>query len=214
MGLRNELNAIFDAERALRDAEARLLGDDWRELEELLDRATDEALALSDRREAVLRLERLADLCAQVQGARMADALVRILGHDAMSVRVAAGEALLDWGYERYAEVARAIERALDRGVGAPAMAELPWLLAEIAEPSALPLLRRFVQHPEAEVVAAAIEAIARLGDPDALPDLERVADDDRTVTLDEDLGDETTTTTVGELARAASEELSGEDEG
>ena len=96
----------------------------------------------------MLRLERLADLCAQVEGPEMADALIAILDDDAPSVRVQAAEALVDVGFERYAEVARAIERALARGEHGPAMQELPWVLCEIAEPSARPLIARFLQEP------------------------------------------------------------------
>jgi HEAT repeat protein len=117
-------------------------------------------------------------------------------------VRVAAGEALRDLGYERYAEVARGIERALDRNASGLAMSELPWVLAEIAEPSALPLVRRFLDHPSSDVVAAAIEALAQLRDPEAVADLERFVADSRIVTI-EDFEDETKTT-LGELAKDA----------
>lgn len=149
-----------------------------------------------------MRLERLADLCAQVPGPRMTDALIAILNDGEPRVRVAAGEALRDLGYERYAEVARGIERALDRTADGIAMSELPWVLAEISEPSALPLIRRFLDHPSADVVAAAIEALAQLQDPDALADLERFVGDTRVV-ISEDFADETKTT-LGELAADA----------
>jgi len=136
----------------------------------------------------------------------MTDALIAILDDGEPRVRVAAGEALRDLGYERYAEVARGIERALDRNAEGIAMSELPWVLAEIAEPSALPLIRRFLDHPSAEVVAAAIEALAQLQDPEALADLERFVGDERIVTI-EDFEDETKTT-LGELAEDALEML------
>ena len=42
----------------------------------------------------------------------------------------------------------------------------LPWVLAEIAEPSALPLVVKFLNHANEEIVASAIEALTRLGDP------------------------------------------------
>jgi HEAT repeat protein len=136
----------------------------------------------------------------------MADALIRILGADDPAVRVAAGEAILDVGYERYAEIARAIERALDAGTTGPAMAELPYVLAEIGEPSALPLIRRFLSSADAETVAAGIEAIASIGDPAALEDLARLEGDDRVV----DVGDldEGGSVTIGELVEAAIEEI------
>jgi HEAT repeat protein len=203
MSLTDELQRIFDADRALRKAESLLLRKEGsEELISLLERETDHALRMEDRKEGTMRLERLADLCAQVPGPRMTDALIAILNDGEPRVRVAAGEALRDLGYERYAEVARGIERALDRNASGLAMSELPWVLAEIAEPSALPLVRRFLDHPSSDVVAAAIEALAQLRDPEAVADLERFVADSRIVTI-EDFEDETKTT-LGELAKDA----------
>jgi HEAT repeat protein len=175
---------------------------DAEELVALLERETERALAMEDRVEGTMRLERLADLCAQVPGPRMTDALIAILNDAEPRVRVAAGEALRDLGYERYAEVARGIERALDRKANGLAMSELPWVLAEIAEPSALGLIRRFLENPNADVVAAAIESLAQLRDPESIADLERFLSDSRVVTI-EDFEDETKTT-LGELAADA----------
>jgi HEAT repeat protein len=207
MSLSDELQRIFDADRALRSAEKALLRKKSAgELVSLLAVETKNALAMDDRQEGTMRLERLADLCAQVPGPAMADALIAILNDVEPRVRVAAGEALRDVGYERYAEVARAIERALDRGDTGPAMSELPWVLAEIAEPSALSLIRRFLDHLSADVVAAAIEALSQLGEPEAAEDLKRFIDDTRSVTI-EDFEDETKTT-LGELAQDALREL------
>ncbi len=196
----------------MRAAESELLSHPGSsELADLLETQTREALHLEDRDEATMRLERLADLCAQVPGPRMADALIAILNDVEPRVRVAAGEALRDVGFERYAEIARAIERALDSNVEGPAMAELPWVLAEIAEPSALPLIRRFLDRDDPDVVAAAIEALAQLDDPEAGADLRRYVDDTRRVVL-ADLEDDEDTT-IGELARDALEMLGyGED--
>lgn len=203
MSLSDELQRIFDADRTLRAAESSLLSDKHSDaLVALLERETQAALGLGDRREATMRLERLADLCAQVPGPRMTDALIAILADDEPRVRVAAGEALRDLGYERYAEVARGIERALDRGEADLAMSELPWVLAEIAEPSALGLIRRFLDHPSPDVVAAGIEALAQLQDPDAVVDLQRFVEDERIVTIDD--FEEETKTTLGELAKDA----------
>lgn len=210
MSLKNHLDTLFSADREARRAEARLLdeGDD-EALADLLAGATREALGLADHEEAIVRLERLADLCAQIPGPRMVDAMIAILGHEEPSVRVAAGEALLDVGYERYAEVARGIERALEAATGGPAMSELPYVLSEIGEPSALPLIRRFLDHPEADVVAAGIEALAMLGEPDAIDDLSKLTADPRVVAIDE--FEQETTATIGELAQAAIHELERE---
>jgi HEAT repeat protein len=207
MSLSDQLYRIFDADRTMRRAEAALLRTrSSDELVALLAHETKEALSMEDRREATMRLERLADLCAQVHGPAMTDALIAILNDAEPRVRVAAGEALRDVGFERYAEVARGIERALDRGDDGLAMSELPWILAEIAEPSALPLIRRFLDHPNADVVAAAIEALSQLQEPEAAQDLLRFVGDKRVVTI-EDFEDETKTT-IGELAEEALEAL------
>jgi HEAT repeat protein len=207
MSLPDELQRIFDADRVLRSAESVLLRKKGsKELITLLERETENALQMEDRHKGEVRLERLADLCAQVPGPRMTDALIAILNDGEPRVRVAAGEALRDLGYERYAEVARGIERALDRNADGLAMSELPWVLAEIAEPSARPLICRFLDHPSPDVAAAAIEALAQLGDPDAVPDLERFVGDSRVVLI-EDFEDETKTT-LGELAEDALEML------
>ena len=203
MSLADHLQRIYEADRMLRKAEAALLckkSDE--ELVSLLEGETASALSMKDRKEATMRLERLADLCAQVPGSRMTDALIAILNDDEPRVRVAAGEALRDVGYERYAEVARGIERALDRNEDGPAMSELPWVLAEIAEPSALPLIRRFLGHSNPEIVAAAIEALAQLEDPGAVDDLKRFTGDTRLVTV-EDFEHESKTS-LGELAADA----------
>ncbi|MEM7138067.1 MAG: HEAT repeat domain-containing protein [Myxococcota bacterium] len=207
MTLPDELQRIFDADRTMREAESRLLRRRGPgELGNLLSEATQEALKLEDRDEATMRLERLADLCAQVPGPTMVDALMAILNDSEPRVRVAAGEALRDVGFERYAEVARGIERALDASMRGPAMSELPWVLAEIGEPSALPLIRRFLVHKDPDVTAAAIESLAQLGDPDAEGDLRGFTEDTRIVIL-EDLDNEERTT-IGDLARDALEML------
>lgn len=207
MSIANQLKAIFDAERALRNAESELLQADPKQLQELLSQAVAEAKAERDPYEAELRLTRLADLCAQVPGEPMADALVSILDEEQPSVRVQAAEALVDFAFDRYAEAAHAIERALARGDDGPAMQELPWVLAEVAEPSAVPLIGRFLQHRNEEVVASAIEALARLGDPGAVAALKKLVNDPRVVTVEE--GEEEFTSTLGELAAEAIESLS-----
>jgi HEAT repeat protein len=63
-------------------------------------------------------------------------------------------------------------------------------------------LIRRFLEHPNADVVAAAIESLAQLRDPESIADLERFLSDSRVVTI-EDFEDETKTT-LGDLAADA----------
>ncbi len=208
MSAKQDLDAMFEADRQLRGAEARFFeASDEAELAVLLTAATDHAIALRDPRESVARLIRLADLCAQVQGQSMAENLIRILNHDEPQVRVAAGEALRDFAYDRYAEVARAVERAYETSAEGPALEELPWILAEIGEPSAVPLIARALDHANPDVVAAAIEALAELGDPQAIAPLQALTKDKRVVQLEE--GDASYATTVGELASEALGEIS-----
>jgi HEAT repeat protein len=208
MSAKDLLDDLFDADRKLHAAEARLIDEsDEDDLRAALERAVETACALKDASEARIRLIRLADLCAQVQGGRMAETLLRILNHESPEVRVAAGEALRDYAYDRYAEVARAVERALSKDEKGPALAEVPWILAEVGEPSALPLVGKCLNHADAEVVASAIEALVELGDPEAVPLLKRLLKDKRTVEMDE--GEESYSTTLGELAHEAIDDLS-----
>ena len=209
------LEAIFRAERELREAEARLLDTrDKNILANLLARATTDALQLNDREEASMRLGRLADLCAQVPGPQMVDTLIAILDDDDETVRVTAGEALLDVGYDRYAEVARGIERVLERKHTGVSMTELPWILAEIGEPSALALIKKFLASDDGEICASALEALVSLGDPAGADALDGLVDDPREVTVDDsdDEDGDGIRTTIGQLAREAIEELRGRD--
>lgn len=168
-------------------------------------RAAIEAAADAPPTAARTRLMRVADLCAQVPGPDMADTLVELADHADILVRDAAGRALVEAGFERYAEIARAIDRALDAERRGPAMEILPLVVAEIGEPSAVGILRRFLAHPDADVVASAIEGFAELGDPDGIPYVEELVDDDRKVSLDDT---EETTTSLGELAEQTIMEL------
>jgi HEAT repeat protein len=205
------LSALFDADRALREHERTLLSGDHGPLRKLLVAAVVEAKGLPDRREAILRLERLADLCGQVHGPEMTDTLIEILDDETPSVRVEAAESLVEVGFERYAELARGIERALARGASGPAMQELPWVLVEIAEPSARQLIARFLKHPQVEVVASAVEALAELADPEAIKDLRPLRDDPRPVELDDDDCD--TLATLGDLVCETLAELEDGDD-
>lgn len=202
------LLAIFDADRALREHERALFAAPQPALRKQLGSAVSEAKQLPDRTEAIMRLERLADLCAQVEGPEMVDLLIAILDDEAPSVRVQAAEALVDVGFDRYAEVARGIERVIERGTQVTALKELPWVLAEISEPSARPLLARFLRHQDAEVVASAVEGLAELGDPAAIKELQPLRDDPRPIELDEEDGE--ITATLGDLVTETIEALQG----
>ncbi len=208
MSLQKNLDAIFDAERSLRKAESELLAGPPHELAKLLKDAVAAAKQQPNRAEAELRMIRLTDLCAQVPGPEMADALIAILDDDHPSVRVQAAEALVDVAYDRYSEVARAVERAIEHGEQGVALRELPWVIAEVAEPSAVALLKRFLSHTDAEIAASAVEAMASLGDPSAVPHLEKLKNDTRMVTIED--GDEELEATLGDLASEAISSLAG----
>jgi HEAT repeat protein len=204
------LQAIFDAERALRAHERALLDLEAGPLRSALGAAVEEATTIEDRSESVLRLERLADLCAQVEGPQMVDALITILDHDAPSVRVQAAEALVDVGFERYAELARGFERAIGDGSRSQALQELPWVLVEIAEPSARPLIAKLLSHRDVEIVASAVEALAELGDAAAIADLAPLRHDARAIELVDDEGEQSAT--LGDLVAESIEALQDSD--
>jgi HEAT repeat protein len=200
------LKALFDAERAVRAAHDDLVEAEPKQVLPALERATRQALALDevDEDEASLRLVRVAAVLGDMQGAQVVDLLIDILGSDEPEARHAAGEALSGLAFDRFKEVALGVERAFERlRDGSPAFSELPYLLAEVPEPGAVKLLARFLGHTNADAVAAAIEAIVEVGDPSALPLLERLEGDGRRVQL-EDEGGTTADATIGELVAEA----------
>jgi HEAT repeat protein len=186
------LTSLFDAERSVRDAHDELVDADRARVELLLERATREAMATDDEGESALRLVRLSGLLGEMEGARVVDLLIDILGCDQPEVRHAAGEALSGLAFDRFKEVALGIERALKRlPEGNAALAELPYLLAEVPEPGVAKLLGSFLAHHDADAVASAIEALVETGDAGALPLLDPLAGDARRVQLEDEGGAE-----------------------
>ncbi len=196
------LESIFAADRALRAAEKELLAQPPGQVAELLVGQVSAAKKLEVGAERTMRLERLADLCAQVPGPKTIVALIDVLDEEETSTRALAGDALLDVAYDRYAEVARAIEQAVAANRQGPAMAELPWIVQEVGEPSALKLIGSFLKHRDAHVVASAIEALSELSDPDAIDLLVPLTKDTREAVVDE--FEEETAGTIGQLATEA----------
>jgi hypothetical protein len=205
---------LFDAERSVRRLHAQLAKTDPTVLLSALAAAVPAAVGEQED-EATLRLVRVAALLAELEGPKPVDLLIDILGCDEPEARHAAGEALEELAFDRFKEVALGVERALERLPNeSPALAELPYLLAEVPEPGVRKLLGRFLAHPEAEAVAAAIEALVDIGDPAAAPMLAGLENDKRQVSL-EDEGGEEGKVTLGELASEARKLLStldGED--
>jgi HEAT repeat protein len=204
------LTSLFNAERAVRAAHDKLIDVEPAELVPVLERACAEAAALDDEDEICLRFEQIAEVLGELHGPRAVDLLIDVLGRDEPEARQAAGEALSGLAFDRFKEVALGVERALDRlPQGNVALAELPYLLAEVTEPGVLKLLARFLAHPDPDAVASAIEAVVEAGDPSALPLLEPLAGDARRVQLRDDGGTESDAT-IGELAAEARALLAG----
>lgn len=204
------LGALFDAERAARDAQDALVEGDPQDVLPAIERAVREALSLDDEDEASLRLMCLAQLLGELEGPRVVNLLVDILGSEEAEPRQSAGEALSGLAFDRFKDVALGVERALARlPDGNPALSELPYLLAQVPEPGVLKLLARFLAHRDADAVASAIEALVEVGDPAALPLLDPLEDDKRRVQLEDEGGTEGDAT-LGELAAEARSLLSG----
>jgi HEAT repeat protein len=202
------LEALFDKERDIRTLHASLLEHGGAELITEITSATKSALALANHAEAALRLVRLSFLLGDLDGDAVVDLLIDILGSHLPEPRVSAGEALEALAFDRFKEVALGIERALDRlPASSPALTELPFLLAEVAEPGCTKLLGRFLKHTNADVVGAAIEALTELGDPAAIALLGPLENDGRQVQLDDDDG-HGDRVTIGDLAFEARELL------
>jgi HEAT repeat protein len=211
--LDSKLATVFTADRALRAAEMEFLEGSGPAHLAAIERAVGQAEGLDDAEESAIRLMRAADLLGEFTGPEVCTLLLRLLNHDEPAVRDAAGTTLLDLGYSRYAEVARAIEKLIDDGKALTALKEVPFVLAEIGEPGGVKLCLRLIKHPDAGVTAAAVEALAMLGDPSVIKDLEKLRSDKRVVEVDGDddegaPGEGGGGPTVGDLVGEALEHL------
>lgn len=208
--LDDKLSTVFAADRALRAAELEFLGTMGDDELAALARAVEHAFTLEDAEDAAIRLIRSADLLGEFQGPQVPALLLRMLDHEEPAVRDAAGNTLLDYGYSRYAEMARAIEKLVDEGKAHTALKEVPFLLAEIGEPGGVKLCLKLTKHADAGVAAAAVEALARFGDPSVIKDLEKLRNDKRVVEPDGDdeAAPEGGGPTVGELVQEVLEHL------
>ncbi len=200
------LEELFESERNVRRAHDALASSPVDLVLPHLEREARLALAEDgvDEDESSLRLVRIAGLLGEMQGARVIDLLVDILGCDEPEARHAAGEALSALAFDRFKEVALGVERALTRlPAGSPALAELPYLLAEVPEPGVMKLLAGFLAHRDPDAVASAIEVLVEAGDPSVLPMLEPLAKDARKVQLEDEGGTEGEAT-IAELVAEA----------
>lgn len=200
------LELLFTAERALRTAEDQFFTSaEGPELARALDVATKRALTLPAGDDRSSRLYRLASLASELPGPEPIEVALSILDDEDLMARAEAGESLLELAYERFKDVAAAIEARLDRKHDGASMEELPFVLTEVFDPDPVPLVTRFLAHARADVVACAIEALATYGDPAAVPKLRALGGDKRTVVVADLEGE----ATIGELAREAISALS-----
>jgi hypothetical protein len=169
-----------------------------------------EGLGEGEGPEAAIALVPLAEVLGECEGPEVCDLLVDLLGSDEPEVRLTAGRALQDLAYDRFREVAEAIERAVQRlPTTSPALRELPFVVGEIGEPGVPRILKGYLAHAEPEVVAAAIEALAASGDPAAISELKKLLHDQRVVQVDEEGGEGQVA--LGMLAQEAISILEGE---
>ena len=132
------------------------------------------------------------------------------LGHANEDVRLLCGDAFLHVASEGLDKVKPVIDEALEKG-GLIAE-ELPFLLIDTDLPETTDILIKFLDQKNPEVVASAIEALAELGDPDAIPALSKLSKDARTVTAEAD-GSEKAKWTIGQLSKEAIEMLSDKED-
>lgn len=211
----SKLSALFDANRTARRLQDELVEQAPAELLEVLSKALDEVDEEGDEDEASLRQIAIAGLLAELDGPRAVDLLIDVLDSDLPDVRFFAGERLDELAYERFKEVARGVERALQRlPVGSPALAELPHLLGPVPEPGVNKLLAQFLKHEDPEAVASAVQALVEAGDPSAIELIKPLLGDTRLVDAgdSDNPDDEEGQMTLDELVQDALE-LLGESE-
>jgi hypothetical protein len=195
---------LYAAERSVRDLHGRIAGAKPADQLQVLEPRVAEALAIDDEEESSVQLVRLAELLGELEGPKAADLLIDILGTDALDARQSAGQALEDLAFDRFKELALAVERALERlPAGHAALTELPFLLSEVPEPGVRRLLGRFLAHKDPEAVAATIEAIVDHADVTADDLLVPLEKDTRLVEMEDEEGDGGRVS-IGELATEA----------
>ncbi len=206
--LKGAIGELFQTQRAARRIAEEIAGAPAALLLDVLVEATSTARGHASEDERVLELQAIAQLLGQLEGPRPVDALIDILGSDDPGARQAAGVILEETAFERFKEVALGVERALAKlPPDHLALSELPYLLMEIPEPGVVKLLQRFLEHPNAEVVAAAIEATVEMGDTSSASRLAKLEKDTRLVELDDEEHeghDHPTSVTIGDLAKEA----------
>jgi len=209
MSMSDKFARLFEAERTARQIHRELVSAN---AQAVLTAIRQEMIALGAlaAEERALRLVRICAILGNLSGDEPVDILIDTLNVDAPEARLAAGEALEGIAFERFKEVALGCERALKRlPQDAPALVELPYIIGEVAEGGVVKLLGHFLKAKEADVVAAAIEALVEVEDPAAIPLLKPLQGDARMVELEE----EADAVSIGSLASEACEILEGTEE-
>jgi HEAT repeat protein len=213
MGLSNRssvesaLGELFQVEQKARDLADEIADAPPEIVLAVLTDAVAQARQLADENVRVGRLDSIAKILGELGNAGAVDALIDILGSDEPEARHAAGVVLEDLAFERFKEVALGVERALENlSPDHLALSELPYILIEIPEPGVVKLVHRFLEHPNEEVAASAIEACVELGDPSSITKLSRLESDTRLVELDDGESEKRSdaSVTIGELAKEA----------
>lgn len=198
------LRNLFDAHRALAEAQSAVLDVAQDDLVRALRDELAKTAKVDDEDEASRRYVAIAEVLAELEGPVVVETLIDVLDLDDADARQVAGESLVGLAADRFKEVAQVVEKQLTtRPHESAALRELPYVFAMIPEGSSVKLLEKFLVHPDAEVVAAAIEALVEIGDPMAARALETLKRDKREVSVEDD-GEEPQDVTIGELAQEA----------
>jgi HEAT repeat protein len=206
-GVETALGELFQAEQRARDLTDEIAAAPPDIVLGVLTNAIEQARQLTAEKDRIARLDSVSKILGELGSAGAVDALIDILGSEEPEVRHAAGVVLEDLAFERFKEVALGVERALAQlPPDHLALSELPYILIEIPEPGVVKLVHRFLEHPNEEVAASAIEACVELGDPSSIAKLVRLERDTRLVELDEGEADRHSdaSVTIGELAKEA----------
>ncbi|MDP3274440.1 MAG: hypothetical protein Q8Q09_04545 [Deltaproteobacteria bacterium] len=172
--------------------------------------AIEQAFAAGDSTDAGLSLILMTDVLVEVQSPVAAKLLLRVLGHTDPGIRVSAGEALVELLAENWNDGAKAIESYIATdGASLDALRELPFVLAEVAEPAGAELIAKLLAHKDADVAASAIEALVELGNDEHMDAMRALVSDKRELSVEEDDDSGVAGGTLGELANDALEVLS-----
>ena len=153
---------------------------------------------------------RVAEMLLGLESDAAAKSLGKGLGHENEDVRLLCGDAFLHLAGEGLDKVMPVVEDGLANG-GLLAE-ELPFLLMDIESPEITGVIAKFLEQKDGEIVASAIESLAELGDSEAVPFLNKLLKDERTVTAEAE-GTDKAQWTIGQLAKEAIEMLSDKED-